>query len=558
MDLGLLGRILGINDPPAQPQPAATGLLGTAQPQVPSFDQYNQDRSSFGGLLSNIFAHGIGPGIGAAIAPDSMAAADYNALLNQGAESGLNNLAYQGYLRMQPQINGNPATAAGTLASAMPQIGPLAAPQMLPQQPPLQSGSMFAPSGSSAPPLQAAAAQPSSASASPGQPAPLFNTADLYQQYRMAAANPKMANVAQQLLSLIEKGVPEGAYAGVDGGIYPRPGYLPFVQSSEAAKAAGGAPTKILESLVSRSGMPLKLEPGDAATTGFQTLPAPIQSAVAGILGGNGMPQASGFPSAGGGGSAPTISPPPIAPRGIAGSNGYPQQSIFGPQGTLQGPTTLEGKTMQSKVLPEIYEKARTQYEAANGMAAQLNMIDRAIDQLNQTGWSATGAGANTKMALFKGINSLEQMFNLSPSFDPSKIATWEDFNKESTRMGFELAKTLGSREAMMIVQQAVGAVPNAENSYLGARLVSSSLRQAAQRQSDFYEFLNERVAGGKTMLGADVAFNKVHPPGEYTDRAIMNAVPPNAIAYLQQHPDTAAHFDETFGAGLAKKVLGK
>ena len=93
----------------------------------------------------------------------------------------------------------------------------------------------------------------------------------------------------------------------------------------------------------------------------------------------------------------------------------------------------------------------------------------------------------------------------------------------------------------------------------MGARLVSSSLRQAAQRNIEYYQFLNDfSMKHGGTTLGADQAFNDAHPVKEYTDRAILNAVPPAAIDYLKKNPMSAPLFDQQFGQkGLANMVLG-
>ena len=120
----------------------------------------------------------------------------------------------------------------------------------------------------------------------------------------------------------------------------------------------------------------------------------------------------------------------------------------------------------------------------------------------------------------------IKKEFGLTP-FDPAKVASWEDFNKQSQQLGFALARTLGAREAMQIVQQATASVPNAEQSYWGAQLVSSSMRQAAQREIDYHKYLIQQRRSGNSLLDADVNFNQQHPVQSYVDKALSTLPPP-------------------------------
>jgi hypothetical protein len=43
----------------------------------------------------------------------------------------------------------------------------------------------------------------------------------------------------------------------------------------------------------------------------------------------------------------------------------------------------------------------------------------------------------------------------------------------------------------------------------------------------------------------------------EATPKSSGSAIPPGAIQYLKQHPETAAQFDAIFGAGSATRELG-
>jgi hypothetical protein len=483
----------------------------------------------------------------------------------------LSGLTLEGYKRMQGLLGGGAPTAQGAISSNMGGPTPGGTPGFAPDVSnpnPVQNPVAYAQVPFSGSARAQAVNAITGGSANPqqvsNQPPPLFNMGSIYQQYRAAASTPGMQQVASQLLSLIEKGTPEGAYVGTDGGIYSRPGYDQFLQGQSSAKEAGAAPYKAVESLLSQAGRSIRLGPGDVATTGLNAMPPAFQNAIMGLLGGR---QPASFAPPSTSPTSPTIQPAsvparPVLPSATTGTPGtsaigFPIQPTSAPGGGIQSPISLQGKTLAENILPKQYEDAATQYKNAQGIQGNLDMIDHAIEELNRNGLSSTGAGANVKFGAMKALNSLATSAGMEAPFDPSKIATWEDFNKESTRMGFELAKSLGSREAMMIVQQAIAAVPNASNTYLGARLVSSSLRQAAQRQSDYYEFLNSYAGShGGSTFGADVAFNKTHPMKSYTDQAVVNSVPPDVLsrapdaarAYLAKHPNTVSDFVQHYG----------
>jgi hypothetical protein len=421
-----------------------------------------------------------------------------------------------------------------------------------------------------------AAFTPASAPTSaPVSPTSYFNPTRLFLRglYAEGLGLPGGAQLVQTALqydptmvrrnTLLKEGyVPDG-----NGGYVIDPNYVKGQGTLAGAKAAASAPYDVAKSLASRAGQAVALSPGQSRTTGFEALPQPVQRALTNIINGATAPAPTTAPQVGGAVTTPATLPAAPAGTSIApgttGTNatGFPVQSIHGQEGTLQSPLTLEGAKLQGNVLPKQYEDAQKNYQAAQQVLGSLNMVDHAINTLNQTGWTATGTGANARLGAMKALNTFATNLGLQAPFDPGKVATWEDFNKETTRMGMQLVHSMfgGSREASMIVQGAISAVPSAENSYLGGKLVSSSLREAAQRQMDYYEYLTDYAQShaGNT-LGADVAFNKTHPVKSYINQALVNAVPPEARAYLVQHPDTAKQFDQTFGANVSKLILGE
>ena len=175
-------------------------------------------------------------------------------------------------------------------------------------------------------------------------------------------------------------------------------------------------------------------------------------------------------------------------------------------------------------------------------------------------GWATPGAMAPARYAFAKFINTGAQITGTKPPFDPMTVASWENMTKETRRMGMDLVNSEfgGQREAATIVTSATNSVPHDENSYLGFRLVSSSVAQMLQRQLDLYSFKADRLANGGSLLTAERDFNKANPPENYVRRAIANAVPDDAVRLLQSNPQQyQAAFDQKYGDGMAAYVMG-
>lgn len=242
-------------------------------------------------------------------------------------KNALDKLSLAGYQRWHDMMGGAPATKAGAMAANMNGAGPVPfslAPPMAgtggvvadptgrlvdattgqrigPVNPALNGVTTPAPSAGSAPSASDAPQMLRAPSAGiTNDPRPLFDAGSIMRQYQIAAGSPAMAPLAAQLLGLLQKGVPEGAYLGRDGGIYARPGYNQFLANQEASKSSGSAPYKALESLLARAGQVHNIAPGEIGLTGFQTLPPDVQRAAMGLINnanaGN-APQAGG-PSA--------------------------------------------------------------------------------------------------------------------------------------------------------------------------------------------------------------------------------------------------------------------
>lgn len=213
-----------------------------------------------------------------------------------------------------------------------------------------------------------------------------------------------------------------------------------------------------------------------------------------------------------------------------------------------------------------IFDASRQGFLASKDQQFQLDTIDQ---DLKTMGPDWVGAGANARAKLARTGNTLLGLLpdavrsslprEIRDGFSNEALASWESFNKASQKLGFALAKQLGSREAMQIVQAATASVPNAEQTYWGARLVSAGMRQAAQREADFHQYVIGLKRNGQSILDADINFNKQHPVQEYVKKAASVVPSQDAINYMRANDSKAnrAYFNQTYGDGATVGVFG-
>jgi hypothetical protein len=260
-----------------------------------------------------------------------------------------------------------------------------------------------------------------------------------------------------------------------------------------------------------------------------------------------------------------------IVPGGQTQAEAYraaAQQAAAKATAIRQGIIATQQKQGESNVELEkgIFEEGRKGYRGAQEIDTQLDTIDRSIKTLGPDGLTGMGAGATNRLGLARQYNTLigfipediRKEFNVTP-FGKDELAGWEAFNKASQKLGFALAKQLGSREAMQIVQAAVASVPNVEQTYWGARLVSAGMRQAAQRDKDYFQYIVNLKRNGQSTLDADVTFNRTHPVSAYTAKAASVVPPENAINFLRANPtpQNIRQFNAKYGDGASIGVFG-
>ena len=172
------------------------------------------------------------------------------------------------------------------------------------------------------------------------------------------------------------------------------------------------------------------------------------------------------------------------------------------------------------KLQDEFSSDGLKEYQNAVNSMASLTYMNNALDEMAKGGgFLIPGSGANFRTEIAKGINTMAQVAGMKPLFDPSKIASIEEFNKETKRMGLMVINQMlgGQREAAQIILGITSSVPGVENTYLGGKLVAKGLEAAAHRAIDMRNFQNEWQARNQGNLsGSAEAFNKRFPADEY------------------------------------------
>lgn len=184
-------------------------------------------------------------------------------------------------------------------------------------------------------------------------------------------------------------------------------------------------------------------------------------------------------------------------------------------------------------------KQARSEYQGAASAQTQLEEMKHDLAAIDDSAWTTPGTGFQSRVQWAKTINTAFQGLGVEPPIDTTAVAAGEDLNKLSTRLGFDLSKTLGSNEAATVVNQAVSAVPGGYNSPEGARRIIAGIEAANQRKLDYYTFLQDWTAkSGGSILGADDYFNKVNPPEKYANTALLSlATVPKSQADIDGAP---------------------
>lgn len=370
----------------------------------------------------------------------------------------------------------------------------------------------------------------------------------------------------------------------------PDGGVRPLMPGSTAAPAVSGLlPPPSPGSMPTQATPPATLGAPAAAIPPATPAPAPAPSIPA---------AAPSAPTATPARTAPTPLPtgaePRPAPAGAAAAQGVLSDPAFQPSAQpprnsaemAQNPAvsslaqderawTEEGKKMIGAEAQEAMKDARGHLDADRQAEVMLAELKESLARLPKSGMLAPGPTLQLRNHIVGLYNDLARVTapalgkDALPQVSPDTVGSIEQINKLANTLAFALARTLGSREAVQIVQQARQSVPSADVSQRGALFIMENLHAGIQMDRDYYSGLQNWSASnllyGNSIKGYDDWFRQTHPPDLYRMRAAAAAargpkdqpIDHSHLDVLRRNPDQAAKFDAYFQVpGLAEWYL--
>ena len=215
-------------------------------------------------------------------------------------------------------------------------------------------------------------------------------------------------------------------------------------------------------------------------------------------------------------------------------------------------------KTAKAVAEP-VLQQYQNSSDAADQQIFRLHEMNAQEANLPDTGFLGQGAFAEERLKIAQQANAFVQALGGQPVFDQNSLASAEQIQKDSFRLGTELARTLG-REPGFIVQQSVQANPGINNTKMGWARITAGLEQAARYQQDKNTFLSDYYQRYGNLNGAEDLFRKYNPPERYSEKAILSTVPVGVYEDLKKYGPNQmrSKIDSVFGQGVTDLMMRK
>jgi len=208
----------------------------------------------------------------------------------------------------------------------------------------------------------------------------------------------------------------------------------------------------------------------------------------------------------------------------------------------------------------QIMKDVRTTNNAAELTEGQLSRLEGELAKLPPKGFLAPGPGAGARTEAAAWVNFTLGMLGGKPLFNEKEVAAMQAANKDTVQGGFMQSRLTGggTHNAAPIIQMAVKAFPGAEMTVQGARIVIAANREAAQRERDHYQWMNNPKNIEAFHSDADAmeaAFFRYHPSEMYAARAAASVIPKEDLDWYRANPAArAAGFEKSY-PGMSKWI---
>jgi hypothetical protein len=230
----------------------------------------------------------------------------------------------------------------------------------------------------------------------------------------------------------------------------------------------------------------------------------------------------------GGDGGAPAETPAPAPVTAPAGSTtgGYtgnePSTVQFQQHPQTGYPMMNPAQEATAKDLNKEYnDKETPAYQDALQMQGALGRMSDAYTNLARGGFQVAGPSATFRNEIAALDNTWRNILGEPPDFDPSKVTSAMEFNKEAERLRDQVTNQFfgAGRHAAQTIENVGKAVPSLENTPMAGQAIIASLQAAAQYNIDLHNFKNAWRGDprrGYSLEGADTAFTSKYKPEDY------------------------------------------
>lgn len=198
--------------------------------------------------------------------------------------------------------------------------------------------------------------------------------------------------------------------------------------------------------------------------------------------------------------------------------------SFWNPQGVTPNKFQLQALADETKT---DNKNLQADYEAAQKLKGALDQQAEYLHKQDVHGILAPGPGQSERGALYSLVKTVESIAGkkMDPKFmsELEKAGNIEAIRKMQTQLGFAMARTLGTREAMQVIQQAMSTNPGLGMTLYGQMNVLYGLRALNDRAIDRYNFVKKWQSKShyyQTAGAEDYFDNAVGPVDHYLNRS--------------------------------------